>query len=102
MYTAGAVDITSVSGVAGSVLLFNTLSSVILSDPNISSNALIASGLCCAILSVHGFYHNCSFLPDILYCIIEWPNHYVLFFYKVSLGNTLPNVMTLDLAQVAT
>ena len=54
----GAVDISSVSNVAGSVLQFDTLFSVIFSDPNISSNALIASGLCSTILSVCGFYHT--------------------------------------------
>ena len=53
LYTANTV-----SGVVGSVLLFNTLSSVILSDPNISSNASIAFGLCPAVLSVHGLYYN--------------------------------------------
>jgi len=61
LYTAGAgaVNISSVSSVARSVLLFDMLSSVILSNPNISSSASIASGLCCTVLSVHGFYHNC-------------------------------------------
>jgi len=55
---AGAVNISSVSGIAGLVLLFDMLSLVILSDLNISSNALIASGLYPAILSVCGFHHN--------------------------------------------
>jgi len=61
LYTAGAgvVDISSVSGVASFMLLFDMLSSVILSNPNISYNASIASGLCPAILSVCGLYHNC-------------------------------------------
>ena len=57
----GAVNISSVSGIAGSVLWFNTLSSVILSDPNISSNTSITSELCFAILSVCGFYHTILF-----------------------------------------
>ena len=55
-----AVDISSVSGVAGSILQFDMLSSVIFSNPNISSNASLASGLCPAILSVCGFYHTVS------------------------------------------
>ena len=61
LYTAGtgAINISSVSGIASSVLLFDMLSSVILSDPSISSNASIASGLCPAVLSVHSLYHNC-------------------------------------------
>ena len=54
----GAINISSVSGVAGSVLWFHILSLVILSDPNISSNASIVSGLCPAILSVCGYYHT--------------------------------------------
>ena len=54
----GTVNISSVSGVAGSVLQFDMLSSVILSDPNISSNTSIASRLCPAILSICGFYHT--------------------------------------------
>ena len=60
LYTAGAgaIDISSVSSVPSSVLLFDMLFLVILSDPNISSSASIASGLCCAILSVCSFYHN--------------------------------------------
>ena len=62
LYTVGAVNIASVSGIAGFVLLFDTLSLVILSDPNISSSTLIASRLCYAILSIYGIYHNCSFL----------------------------------------
>jgi len=54
----GAVNISSVSGVADSVLRFDTLSLVILSDPSISSNASIVSELCPAILSVCGYYHT--------------------------------------------
>ena len=70
LYTAsaGAVDIFSVSGVAGSVLLFDTLFLVILSNPNISSSTSIASEFCHAILSVHGFYYNCLLLMFILVC----------------------------------
>ena len=65
--TTGAIDISSnVSGVIGSVLLFDTLSSVILNDPSISSNASIASGLCLAILFVCGLYHNCLCLVSVL------------------------------------
>ena len=56
----GAVDISSISGVASSILWFNLLSSVILSDPNISSNASIAFGLYPAILFVCEFYHTVS------------------------------------------
>ena len=61
LYTAdaGTVNISSVSGVAGSVLLFDMLSLVILSGLNISSNASIVSGLCHAVLSICDFYHNC-------------------------------------------
>jgi len=68
LYTAGAgaVDISSVSGVAGSVLLFDLLSSVILSNPNISSSASIVSGFCHAVLSIYGFYHNHLLLMFIL------------------------------------
>ena len=64
LYTAstGAVDISSVSGIAGSVLLFDTLSLVILNNPNISSNTSIVSKLCPAVLSVCGLYHNCFVL----------------------------------------
>ena len=58
---AGAIDISSVSGVAGSVLLFDMLSSVILSDPSISFSASIAFGLCPTVLSIHGF------LPQLFY-----------------------------------
>jgi len=95
LYTAGAgaINISSVSDVAGSILLFDALSSVILSDPNISSNASMASGFCPAILSVCGFYHN----------------HFIckLFFFTAPLLqgepiDALPNVTILDLAQVAT
>ena len=54
----GAVNISSVSGVASSVLQFDMLSSMILNDPSISSNASIASGLFSTVLSVCGFYHT--------------------------------------------
>ena len=69
LYTAstGAVNISFVSGIASSVLLFNMLSLVILSDPNISFNTSIVSGLCPAILSVHGLYYNC-FVSDVCSC----------------------------------
>jgi len=95
LYTvgAGAVDISSVSDIACFVLSFDTLSLVILNDPNIFSNASIISRLYSAILSVHSFYYN----------------HFVckLFFFTTSLlqgksDDALPNVTTLDLAQVAT
>ena len=68
LYTTGigTINISSVSGIANSVLLFDTLSSVILSDPNISSSVSIASGLCYAILSIYGFYHNHLFLMFVL------------------------------------
>jgi len=58
LYTvgAGAVNISSISGVAGSVLQFDTLSLVILNDQSISSNATIVSGLCHAVLSVDFFF----------------------------------------------
>ena len=79
---AGAINISSVSGVAGLVLLFDTLSSVILSDPSISSNTLIGSVLCSTILAVL-YLFTAPLLQD-------------------EPGNTLPNVTTLDLAQVAT
>ena len=64
LYTAGTVDIASVSDVTGSILLFDTLSLVILNDLNISSSVSIVSRLCYAVLSVYSVYHNCSFLPD--------------------------------------
>jgi len=90
---AGAVDISSVSDVAGSVLLFYTLSSVILSNSNISSSSSTVFCLCPAILSVSGFYHNCFICK-------------LFFFTAPPLQgepiNTLPNITTLDLAQVAT
>ena len=56
----GAVNISSVSGVAGSVLWFDMLSSVILNNISISSSASIVSRLCPAVLSVCGFYHTVS------------------------------------------
>jgi len=64
---AGAVNISSVSSVDGSMLLFDTLSLVILSDSNIFSNALIAFRLCPAVLSVHGLYYNCF----IFWCLFD-------------------------------
>ena len=67
LYTAGAVDIASISGVASSIFLFDILSLVIFSNPNISSNALIVFRLCHTVLFVHGVYYNCLFLPDGLY-----------------------------------
>jgi len=82
LYTAGAVDILSVSGVAGLVLLFDTLSSLILSDPSISSNTSIVFTLCPAILAV-----LCFFTAPLL---------------QGEPGDTLPNVTTLDLAQIVT
>ena len=69
-YSANTVDISSdVSDVAGSVLLFNVFSSVILNDPSISSSASIVSGLCCAVLSICDLYHNCSCLISSLFCL---------------------------------
>ena len=84
LYTAitSAVNILSVSGIASSVLLFDILSLVILNDPSISSNASIASSLCPAILA-----DLCFFTAPLL---------------QGESGDTLPNIMTLDLAQVAT
>ena len=64
------------------LLLFDTLSSVILNDPSISSNALIASLFCSAILA-----DLCFFTISLL---------------QGEPSDALPNVMTLDLAQVAT
>ena len=84
MYTAGAgaVNILSVSGVASLVLLFNTLFLVIFNDPSISSNSSIVSVLYPAVLAA-------------------------LYLFTIPLlqdepGDALPNIMTLDLAQVAT
>ena len=57
--SAGTVNISSVSGVSGSILLFDMLSLVILSDPNIFFSFSIIFWLCLAILSVCGFYYNC-------------------------------------------
>jgi len=65
--TVNAANISSnVSGVAGFVLLFDTLSLVILNDPSISSNASIVSGLCLAVLFVCGLYYNCLCLVSVL------------------------------------
>ena len=80
--SAGAVNILSVSGVAGSVLLFDTLSLVILNDPSISSNASTASSFHPAVLA-----DLCFFTVPLL---------------QGEPSDALPNVMTLDLAQVAT
>jgi len=80
--SAGAVNILSVSGVAGSVLLFDTLSLVILSDPSISPNASIVFLFCLAVLAV-----LCFFTVPLL---------------QGEPGNALPNIITLGLAQVAT
>jgi len=84
LYTAGAgaVNILSVSGVASSVLLFNTLFLVIFNDPSISSNSSIVSVLYPAVLAA-------------------------LYLFTIPLlqdkpGDALPNIMTLDLAQIAT
>jgi len=68
LYTAGAgaINISFVSSIVGSMLLFDMLSLVILSNPNISSSASIASGICHAVLSVCGFYYNCLLLMFIL------------------------------------
>jgi len=84
LYTTGAgtVDILFVSGVAGLVLLFDTLSLVILNDPSISSNTSIVFTFCSAILAV-----LCFFTAPLL---------------QGEPGDALPNVMTLGLAQVAT
>ena len=60
--STGAVNISSISNIASSVLLFDTLFLVILSDFSISSSTSIVSGLYPAILFVYGFYHNCLFL----------------------------------------
>jgi len=82
LYTAGAgagtVNILSVSGVAGSVLLFDMLFSVILSDSSIFSNTSIAFLFCPAILAV-----LCFFFAPLL---------------QDEPGDALPNVMTLGLA----
>ena len=84
LYTAsaGAIDILSVSGVAGSVLLFDMLSSVILNDPSISSNASIVSLFCPAVLA-----DLCFFTAPLL---------------QGEPSDALSNVTILDLAQVAT
>ena len=68
--STGAVDISSISGIAGSVLWFNMLSLVILNDSSISSNTLIASRLCPAVLSVCGFLSHCFvlFVDFFLHC----------------------------------
>ena len=96
LYITGAntVDISSVSSIAGSVLLFDILSSVILSDLNISSSASIVSGLCPAVLSVHSFYQTISVSSiDFFFTIPS---------LQSEPNDTLPNVTTLDLAQIAT
>ena len=84
LYTVGAsaIDILSISGVAGLVLLFDMLSLVILSDPSISSSASIASSLCSAVLA-----DLCFFTAPLL---------------QGEPGDALPNITTLDLAQVTT
>ena len=80
MYTAGAgtsaVNILFVSSVAGSVLLFDTLSLVILSDPSISSNASIVSLFHPAILA-----DLCFFTVPLL---------------QDEPSDALPNIMTLS------
>ena len=80
LYTASAsaVDILSVSGIAGLVLLFDTLSSVILNDPIISSNASIVFSFCPAVLA-----DLCFFTAPLL---------------QGEPDDALPNVTTLDLA----
>ena len=96
MYITGVntVDISSVFSIAGSVLLFDILSSVILSDLNISSSASIVSGLCPAVLSVHSFYQTISVSSiDFFFTIPS---------LQSEPNDTLPNVTTLDLAQIAT
>ena len=60
--STGAVNISSVSGVAGFMLWFDMLSLVILNDSSISSNTLIVSRLCPAVLSVCGFLSHCFVL----------------------------------------
>ena len=82
LYTAGAsaVNISSVSSIAGSMLLFDILPSVILSDPNISSSILIAFGFCCTVLSVYGFYHDHLVLTFVLVCGLM-PQSFVSFWW---------------------
>ena len=58
--TTGAIDISSVFSVDGSVLWFDMLSLVILNNLSISSNTSIVFGLCHAILSICEFYHTVS------------------------------------------
>ena len=67
-----AVNISSVSGVASSVLWFDMLSLVILNDSSISSNASIVFGLCSAVLSV------CSFFLE-LFLFLFCSFHYTCF-----------------------
>ena len=76
--SAGAVDISSVSGVAGSVLLFDTLFSVIFNDPSISSNASIASMPCPAVLTI------CIFLELFLFSVHSF--HYMYFVQQIILS----------------
>ena len=76
------VNISSISGIAGSMLWFDLLFSMILNDPSISSNASIVSVLCSAILTVCDFFT----IP----------------FLQGEPDDALLNVITLDLAQVAT
>ena len=84
LYITGTdiVDISSVSGVTGSVLWFDSLSLVILNNPSISFNASIASVLCSTVLTVCDFFT----IP----------------FLQGEPDDTLLNIITLDLAQVAT
>ena len=80
LYTAGAsagtVDILFVSGVADSVLLFDTLSSVIVSDPSIFSNTSIVS-----------LFHP-TILVDL--CFFTVP------LFQDEPSDTLSNIMTLS------
>ena len=86
LYTASAVDIPlGVSGVAGSVVLFNMYSIVILNDLSISSSASILSWLCFTILSVHGFYHNYLCLVFGLFCL--WSNTTILFYIFLTVSS---------------
>ena len=79
--TAGtaAVNISSIFGSAGSILLFDTLCLVILNDPSISSNASIVFRPCPAVLSVYYFFLELFSFPVHSF-------HYMCFVQQINLS----------------
>ena len=81
-HDTGAVDISSVSDVAGSIILFSSKAyfSVILNDPSTSDSTSMLSWLCLAILPAHGIYHNDPVSVLYTVCSISYHNLYCCFF----------------------